>query len=41
MLSPLSPALANYFRKHLIRSLAKRLPQSLRDAIMRLLLSSR
>lgn len=41
MLSPMSPPMATYFRKHLVRSLAKRLPQGLRDAIMRLLLASR
>ncbi|MFI4907304.1 MAG: cupin-like domain-containing protein [Steroidobacterales bacterium] len=40
MLSALSPGLANYLRKHLIRSLAKRLPQSLRDQVMRVLLSA-
>ena len=39
MLSTLSPGLADYFRKHLIRSLAKRLPKTQRDQIMRVLLS--
>lgn len=41
MLGPMTPALGDYLRKHLIRSLAKRLPRSLGEPILRLLLSSR